>query len=298
MRRFGYSQPDCVAGVLAQLGTDGGGARLLAGGQSLNMALKDRSIGPSNVISLRRVPELRGIVYGEDGTLHVGAGTTYAELAGASLPGWHGELCRVAGNLADRSVRNIATVGGGACQAEPRYDMPALLVGAGATLRLVSQRGERLVPASAFFSDEGGTCLHPAELMTTLIFPAAYDRVGASTISVALEKFRYRAFEAAILIAVCALSLDAAGVAVSARLTVGAVGKAPLGAPVAAASIVGRRLSDISLDTLGAAVSGELLPEERQTNRQRQYQAELVKTLTARSVARAFTQSRTELADA
>ena len=205
------------------------------------MALKDRSAAPSLVVSVRGLPELRGIRYSDDGTLHVGAATTYAELATAKLQGWHAEVSAVAGNLADRSVRNIATVGGAACQADPRYDVPTLLVGVGATLRLVCEGGERLIPASRFFETGGGTCLKPCELLTTILFPPA-----SPDVSVALEKFRYRSFEAAILIVVCALSLDANGVAVSARLTVGAVAKAPLLAPLAVALIIGRRRSEVS----------------------------------------------------
>ena len=286
MRAFSYHQPSQLGELLSLIGEPGGQTRLLAGGQSLNMALKDRSAAPSRVVSVRGVAELRGIRYAADGTLHVGAATTYAELADARLQGWHAELGAVAGNLADRSVRNIATIGGAACQAEPRYDVPVLLVGAGAALRLVCQSGERLVPASAFFQAAGGTCLRPSELLTTILFPPA-----SPDATVTLEKFRYRSCEAAILIVVCALSLDASAVAVSARLAIGAVAKAPLLAPLAAASIIGRRRSEVPLAALACQVSDEVVPVHRQVNRHLQYQAELVKGLTAKAVERAFRQS-------
>lgn len=286
MRAFSYRQPRQLSELLALIGEPGQQTRLLAGGQSLNMALKDRSAAPSRVVSVRGLPDLRIVRYADDGTLHVGAATTYAELAAAELRGWHTELSAVAGNLADRSVRNIATIGGAACQAEPRYDVPTLLVGVGATLRLVCAGGERLVPARGFFQAAGGTCLQPHELLTTILFPPA-----SPDVQVALEKFRYRSFEAAILIVLCALSLDAAGVALSARLTVGAVAKAPLLAPLAAASIIGRRRSEITMADLADRIASEILPPERQTNRQLQYQAELVKTLAIRAVERAFGQS-------
>ena len=283
MRPFRYAQPRQIDEVLSRLGEADGGVRLLAGGQSLNMALKDRSVGPASVVSVCGVPELRGLSYAQDGRLHVGATTTYAELARAGLQGWHAELCTVAGNLADRSVRSIATIGGAACQAEPRYDVPALLVGVDAELRLVSQAGERTLHADAFFAASGGTCLSPAELLTGIVFPAAAAHSG-----VALEKFCYRSFEAAILIVVCAISLDERGVATAARLAVGAIEKAPLLATGAAALIIGRRHADLPLADLAEQVSRDVLPLERQVDRQRRYQAELVKSLARKAVTRAF----------
>ena len=282
MKPFSFAAPRDIANVLAILGEHGLEARVLAGGQSLNLALKDRSTAPSQVVSIRHLPELRGIHYGEGGTLSIGAATTYAELAQAGLGGWHAELCRAAGDLADRSVRNIATIGGAACQAEPRYDVPALLVGSDASLQLASGDGVRLVPATEFFVAGGGTCLRPCELLTRIVLPPQAAYTG-----VALEKFRYRAFEAAILIVVCALSVED-GAARVARMTVGAVGKAPMLPHAASAALLGRRQGDPGLDELADQVSREILPAEQQTSRLRQYQAELVKALTLRAVARAF----------
>lgn len=281
MRPFSFAAPRDVADVLAILAEHGREARVLAGGQSLNLALKDRSTLPSQVVSIRHLSELRGIHYGAGGTLSIGAATTYAELTQAGLGGWHAELCRAAGDLADRSVRNIGTVGGATCQAEPRYDVPALLVGSGALLQLASSDGMRLVPAAEFFLAGGGTCLRPCELLTRIVLPPQAAYTG-----VALEKFRYRAFEAAILIVVCALCVED-GVARAARLTIGAVGKAPMLAH-AASGLLGRRQGDSGLDALADQVSREILPAEQRNGRLRQYQAELVKTLTLRAVTRAF----------
>lgn len=282
MRPFSFAAPHDIADVFAVLAERGSDARVLAGGQSLNLALKDRSTAPSQVVSIRHLQELRGIHHGKEGTLSIGAATTYAELAQAGLGGWHAELCRAAGDLADRSVRNIATIGGAACQAEPRYDVPALLVGCDASLQLASGDGVRLVPAAEFFVAGGGTCLRPSELLTRIVLPAQAAYTG-----VALEKFRYRAFEAAILIVVCAVAVED-GTARFARLTVGAVGKAPMLAHAASGALLGRRQGDPGLDGLADQVSREILPAEHQTSRLRQYQAELVKTLTVRAVKRAF----------
>ena len=72
------------------------------------------------------------------------------------------------------------------------------------------------------------------------------------------------------------------------RLVVGAVERAPLLATSTALSIVGRRLAEVPLAELAMQVSSELLPVERRSDGQRQYQAELVKSLTVDAVERAF----------
>ena len=101
-------------------------------------------------VSLASLGELRGTRLAADGGLEIGSATTYASLAKGVFPGWQKELAAVAGNLADRSVRNMGTIGGGVCQADPRYDMPVLLSAADACFTLVSTRGKRVLEPTLF----------------------------------------------------------------------------------------------------------------------------------------------------
>ncbi len=281
MTPFTYLAPDTLADAVEMLGRDTARSRIIAGGQSLLLELKTRASRPACLVSLAGVGELRGWRYDGD-TLEIGAATTYAALASAGFSGWHAEIAAVAGNLADRPVRNMATIGGSACQADPRYDVPNLLVGCDASLTLISAGGERTVAAADFFSPAGGTTLAAGEILKTIIFPAPARFSG-----VAFEKFRYRLFDAAIVSACCALRAGDDGVITAARIAIGAVRKAPRLAETAASALVGRPVTDIKLESFGEAVAEEVMPEAGSASRHLRYQNELIKTLARTAVTRA-----------
>jgi carbon-monoxide dehydrogenase medium subunit len=277
---FSYQNPaslDAAATALAQLS----GGKILAGGQSLLLALKERQARPAGLISLRDLAELRGVRTLPDGALEVGAATTYAALSVADLPGWHGELANVAGNLADRSVRNIGTIGGGVCQADPRYDMPVLLSGADAAFNLYSVRGVRSLTADEFFNMAGGTHIQPDEILTAITLPA----LPAWT-SLVFEKFRFRTFEAAVGSVALAVLLDGAGKISRCRISVGVVAKAPSLATTAMQAMLGKSPDELGIDEIAAAAAEEVRPLATALTRQQKYQAELTKSLARRALLR------------
>ncbi len=256
-------------------------AKVIAGGQSLLLALKERLARPERLLSIASLPDMKGISSTSTGALSIGPLTTYATLSKALLPGWHGEIAAVAGNLADRSVRSLGTVGGALCDASPRYDMPTLMVAADASLILASADGERVVRAESFFNAAGGTVLKPSELLVGIHVPAlaAFD-------GLVFEKFRHRVFDAAILTVGIAVKRDADDTIADARLVVGAIAKAPSMAYSTAASMKGRRLDAIDFKDLAGMASEELMSRDSLDTRNRRYQAELIVSLVARALAR------------
>ena len=280
MTPFTHHRPASLAEALDLLAV-GGSTRILAGGQSLLLALKERQIRPSAVVSITALPEMQGWRYAADGTLEIGPGTTYAALSRAKFSGWHAELTKVAGNLADRSVRNMGTIGGGICQADPRYDMPTLMSAAGATLTLASAKGTRSLTTGDFFNPAGGTSIAADEILTRISLPPI-----VAWSALAFEKFRFRTFDAAIVTVACAVTLNNEGVIERVRLVVGAVGKAPSVAINTACALGGKKFTNLATDDVARKVSREVLPLEAATTRQKQYQAELTISLMKRALGR------------
>ncbi len=285
MKPFTFLQPSTVAEAVGLLAKYGPPARPLAGGQSLLLELKERTACPAVLVSLAGVAELVGWHYTESGELEVGPTTSYAALLGAELRGWHREIAAVAGNLADRPVRTMGTIGGALCQADPRFDIPTLVVGVDASVVTVSTTGSRRRPAAELFGTAGGSALEPAELLTGISFPAE-----SKWSAVAFEKYRIRIFDAALVSVVCALSVGTSGQVTGARLTVGAVAPGPLTAPEAAGLLVGRTAGDATAD-VGQALTDDVLPAAHAVTQLRRYQRELIPVLARRAIARAFEQS-------
>ena len=282
MTPFIALQPTTLADAVRHLAEHGPQTKVMAGGQSLLLALKERIVRPAYVLSLASLPGLNGLEFASDGRLEVGAACTYARLAKAGLPGWHAEIGHACGNLADRSTRNMGTIGGGACEANARYDVPTLLVATDATLSLASATATRSLAAADFFNPAGGTHLGRDEILTGISFPPAqaFGFMG-------FDKFRTRVFDAALVNVCCSLAQAADGTVTAARIAVGGVALAPLLATAAAGRLVGAGSQGWDHASVAAAVSEEVLPLAQATTRRRQFQSELIKSLVLALLQRA-----------
>src|SRR3970040_1312916 len=122
MRRFEYFAPQSLAEAIALFGEKGEGGRALAGGTDVVPQLKEggKIPLPSYVVSLRRLPELRGIEFSERAGLRVGASVTMAELAESpAVRERYRALADGAGLVGSVQTMNMATVGGNVCNAAP-----------------------------------------------------------------------------------------------------------------------------------------------------------------------------------
>jgi carbon-monoxide dehydrogenase medium subunit len=179
---FGYTRAGSVDEALRILASDGG-AKVLAGGQSLLPLMKLRLAHPGTLVDIGRLGELRGVERLDDGRLAVGALTTYAELM--ESPAIHyGVLRDALPTIGDVQVRNRGTIGGAIAHADPASDLPAALLALNAELVLQSTDATREVPASGFFTGPFTTSMRPDELLTQVRLPAPLDNAGSAYVSI------------------------------------------------------------------------------------------------------------------
>ena len=166
----------------------------IAGGTDLVPNMKRGLLEPARLVSLRRVPELRGIRVEDDGALVLGAATTLAELAGDArvARGWPA-VAQAAQAVASPQIRNAGTLGGNlcldtrciyydqsafwrgalghclktcgdVCHVVPQgrrcvaafsADTPPALIASGASVRLASGAGERTLALADLYTSDG-----------------------------------------------------------------------------------------------------------------------------------------------
>jgi carbon-monoxide dehydrogenase medium subunit len=161
------------------------GARALAGGQTLINVMKARAASPDALVDLNGLDELKGIELGGDGTLTIGAMTTYSELMASAEARARPILAEVVSTIADVQVRNRGTIGGNVCANDPTNHLPPLLTAIGARFTIAGADGEREVPAEAFFLGVYLTAVGPGELLTRITIPAGkHDGFAAVTLGV------------------------------------------------------------------------------------------------------------------
>jgi aerobic carbon-monoxide dehydrogenase medium subunit len=171
LREVEYVKPGSVAEALQALAANDG-ARALAGGQTLINVMKARAASPDVLVDLNGLEELRGIELAADGTLTIGAMTTYTELMGSAEAKARPILGEVCATIADVQVRNRGTIGGNLCSNDPTNHLPPLMVAVGARMTIAGADGERDVPAEEFFLGVYLTAVGQGELLTKIAIPA------------------------------------------------------------------------------------------------------------------------------
>jgi aerobic carbon-monoxide dehydrogenase medium subunit len=179
MREFDYLEPDSIAEASEMLSAHADNCRLLAGGTALMLALRQRMIAPTHIISLNRLRDLRGITYDRTSGLRIGALTRHAELAASPLARQHFPmLADMASRLANPQVRNQGTLGGNLCYADPATDPASCLVALGAEIVLSSKSSARILKVEDFVLDFFATALGPDELVSEIRVPPSSFNLG------------------------------------------------------------------------------------------------------------------------
>ena len=166
MYQFSYQKAKSLSDAAAALAKNAD-ARLLAGGQTLIASMKMRLVSPSDLVDLSGIAELRGIKV-DGSTLTIGAMTSHADVAASSevkkaIPA----LARLAGEIGDRMIRNLGTLGGSVANNDPAADYPAGVLGLGATINT----NKRKIAADQFFKGMYETALESGEIITSVSFP-------------------------------------------------------------------------------------------------------------------------------
>jgi carbon-monoxide dehydrogenase medium subunit len=171
LREVEYVRAGSVAEALQALAANDG-ARALAGGQTLINVMKARAASPDMLVDLNGLEELRGVELAGDGTLTIGAMTTYTELMGSAEAKARPILGEVCATIADVQVRNRGTIGGNLCSNDPTNHLPPLMVAVGARMTIAGADGVRDVPAEEFFLGVYLTAVGQGELLTKIAIPA------------------------------------------------------------------------------------------------------------------------------
>ena len=172
MRNFSYHAPKNVDDALTLLISCGAKSKVLAGGTDLLVQMKSLETSPTDLIDLKRIPELRGIGFNSKGFLEIGSLTTVAELASSKeVDKGYPALARAAASIGSIQTRNKATVGGNICRAAPSADLvPALLVHE-AQVAILGPQGPREAQLDEIFNGPGQTVMDDREILTGILVP-------------------------------------------------------------------------------------------------------------------------------
>jgi len=143
------------------------GAQALAGGQTLLASMKQRLSSPETLVDLSKIAELKDIKL-EGQSIVIGAMVKHAQVAESDLVKTHlPSLAQLAGQIGDKQVRAMGTLGGSVANNDPSACYPSAVLALGATVHT----DRRSIAAEDFFQGMFTTALEAGELIKSISFP-------------------------------------------------------------------------------------------------------------------------------
>jgi aerobic carbon-monoxide dehydrogenase medium subunit len=231
--------------------------KIVAGGQSLNTAMKHRLIAPAYIIDIKGLSDLDYIKFDEKDGLKIGALTTHRSLEKTEVVrNKYSVLSEMEENVASVETRNWGTVVGDLCNADPAVDPGPPLIALDAKMKIASKGEERMVDAEEFAVDFFETVVQPGEMVTGIEIPALPPNSGAYFTKYAQIHGDYALASAAVLI-----TLDSKKEkCVNARIGLGGVGTAPIRAKKAEGILKGKKITEAVLAEAAKVASEETSP--------------------------------------
>ncbi|WHO38765.1 FAD binding domain-containing protein [Sphingobium sp. AP49] len=251
---FDYVRPSSMEEACAILAEAGGGAQLLAGGQTLMPLLALRMSQPFILVDITHIAALRGVTSTGSKT-RIGAITRQNEaLADPILHRDLPPLIAALGQVGHHQTRNRGTIGGSIALGEPAAEMPAVAVALGAEIALQSVRGQRMVRAEDFYHGPYATAIDPDEIITAIHYPAW----PAHSITLFREVAR-RPGDFALVGLVGALVVEE-GIIVRAGIAWFGMGATPIRARQVEAALTGARTDALNLQELAGLAIADTAP--------------------------------------
>jgi len=250
---FQYHQPETVEAAVKLL-DELGSAKVLAGGTDLVPKMKQRLFEPTDIVNLKKIPDIVGIRETEQG-IWIGAATKLRAIEKSELVQEKIPLQYLATKtIGSVQIRNMGTLGGNVCNASPAADGALGLVVLNATAHIAGVKGTRDVPVEDFFKGPGSSVLEKDEIVTGFTVPIPEKGTGYHFISIG----RMALDISTISIAVTVTLMD--GKVTAARVALGSVAPVPLRLPKVEKYLVGKALTDEVIEKAAVKVSQGIKP--------------------------------------
>lgn len=280
LRPFELHQPTSIEAASRLRAQLGDGSTFYAGGTELLLVMKEGLLRYAHLIDLKTIPELDEIRYdGQARAVRIGALATHSAIERAPVVREHFPLLAdVERTVANVRVKNVGTIGGNLCFAEPHADPGTLFLACDATVRLRGTSGSREISIGEFFRDAYETARAPEEILDEIRLPV----LGPHTHGAYL-KFGFH--ERPTLGVALVLTLDPRHESVrEVRVAVGSVHPCPTRLRQVEDRARGRPVREVlaTLDEVATAADGEVRPTT-DLHGSAEYKQEMVKVFLRRA---------------
>jgi carbon-monoxide dehydrogenase medium subunit len=285
---FEYFAPKTIEEALKLLSQyEEGECKVIAGGQSLIILMKQKLLTPKYLIDIKGLSDLDYIKLDDKQGLKIGALATHRSIEKSPvIQNGFSVLAEMEQNISSVETRNRGTIGGNVCHGDPGGDPVPVLIALNAKLKMTSLSGERTVDAEDFTLDYFETALRHDELLTEIQIPSIPPNTGVKFTKYSQIAGDYATASVAVLI-----TLDKNEICDNVRIALGSVGIAPMRAKKAEEILKGKEISDDLLAEAGQIASEEASPTS-DAEVSEEYKRELVKVLVKRVGSEALARAK------
>ena len=288
IKDFEYFAPKTVEEALSLLSQYKEEAKIIAGGQSMLVVMKQGILAPEYLIDVRGISALDYINYDEREGLRIGALTIHRAIEKAPvIRNGFGVLAEMENSLATIQTRNWGTIGGNLCHGDPAGDPAPVFIALNAKLKLASKGGERTIDMEEFSKDYLEVALEPDEMLTEIQVPTPPPHTGTAYEKLMVMKGDMGIIGAAVLITLSPKN----GVCQDARIALSNAGSVPLRAREAEKRLVGKVINDALIAEAGEAASAEADPPS-DVHGSAEYRREMVKVFVKRAARKALERAK------
>jgi carbon-monoxide dehydrogenase medium subunit len=288
IRDFKYLASKTLKEALTFLDKHQDECKVIAGGQSLLILMRQGLVAPEYLIDIKGISELSYINHDPEDGLRIGALTTHRAIEKSPLmKNGYAVLAEMENKLASIQTRNWGTIGGNLCHGDPTGDPSPVMIALKANVKMAGLNGERTMPVEDFTLDYFETALEPAELLTEIHVPVPLPHTGA-----AYTKHNIIGSDMATVgVAVSVTLKPGDGVCDDIRIVLGASAPTPMRAKQAEDILRGQKITDSLLKEAGEIASTEAEPLS-DIYASEEYRRELIKTLVPRMGNEALARAR------
>jgi len=288
VRRFELLEPNSVEEACRLLSQHGGGAKVFAGGTALVKLMKKRLIHPSYLVNLKGIKELHFIREDKDG-VGIGALATLREIETSPLVRERlrvvTEMIHTIGSV---QIRNVGTLTGNLCFADPASDPAPLLIALGTRLKIVGPGGGRVLSLEEFFTDFYETTLSADEILEEIQIPFLPKSSGVTYLKHTMRV----AFDLAIVGVAVRLDLNLKeGVCQDSKIVLGGVASTPVRSKKAEGILKGKVIDDSRIAEAARAASSEVDPIH-DVRASSEYRREMIEVFVERGLKQALERAK------
>jgi xanthine dehydrogenase small subunit len=241
---------DALAEVLAAAPD----ATVVAGSTDVGLWVTKQMRRLTPVVFINHLSDLQTISAG-DGGFTIGAGVTYTrafETIAARVPALGRLIDRIGGD----QVRNMGTIGGNIANGSPIGDMPPPLIALGATVRLRSAEGTRMLRLEDYFIAYGKQDRRPGEFVESVFvpYPVQPDTFAVYKVS------KRRDEDITAVLGAFHLTLDEAGDVHDIRIAFGGMAATPKRARTVEMALIGKPWTEDTVEAARDAFEDDFQP--------------------------------------